>query len=381
MFHMSSSSQTRPVYKQPPVAFGQVRFGKTARAKDNQFQSMESALKKAMPKYQYTIGEDLFNNYETKLTFNRARAQTNYLWDTVKGSDLETFDKTDKLGLIEESSDMFFEMYTLKALYGGLVTPKQVKEWARLLPRVPQGADTTYQVTDAALLNGTQFKAFREKIRQDIKLTAEKDHPHRLKSFEKMVNKGWDAQLNNQAQNRALDILSLVGMKCALMTKKDPNYHLIWDNYKFLYGEGEELREEMAGDSKMDRPKKWLVAGLSMLYTLPGMPANLFRKAITDVVSEELGKDFQVDYKDLMETVYSKQIGRQELDYSRPDIDNKLKGDAMITLSQDALKKGNAKRKCILKPYELWQEAAVLNNAKVENKHRKPVESVLHTGA
>lgn len=403
MFHTLPPTQTRPLPSRPQVASPHVRFGKTVNARDNNFALMESALKHTMPKYQYTIGEDLYSNYTDKLTFNRANKQINSLWkpDTgVTGGELQKFSETEKLGLVEESSDMFFEMFTMKAIAGGLITKEQVDKWTdELIPVAPEDPPADYKITEdsqvpikggkeylsgAKLLDGTAFNEARDTIRREIKEAAEKNHKGRYERFRKMVNKDWCETSNDpEKPDRALDMLTLIGMKFALMSRKDSNYssHLFGQNYQLLYGEGEELREEMKGDSKNGNPSKWLISGLSMLYTTPWWPGDLFRKPILSIVQRELGKDFKIDYKDLMETVYSKQIGRQELDFSRPDIDHRLKHDPSIRVSKDAMKKGNAKRKCVLKPYELWQESAVLKNAmRGDDKVKDIANKVLYTG-
>lgn len=405
MFHTLPPTQTRPLPSRPQVASPHVRFGKTENAKkDKNFAAMEAALIEAMPKYQYTIGEDLFSNSQEKLTFTRATDQINWLKNPetgVTGEKLQKFSETDKLGLVEESSDMFFEMFTMKAIAGGLITKAQVDKWTNdLIPVAPEDPPADYKITKASqvpikggkdhlsgaeLLDGTAFNTARLKIRQDIEQAHRKkdgSYPWQFNRFRNMVNKGWSDPAKGE-QDRALDMLTLIGMKFALMSRKDPNYssHLFWQNYQLLYGEGEELREEMKGDSKNGSPAKWLISGLSMLYTTPWWPGDLFRKPILSIVQRELGKDFKIDYKDLMETVYSKQIGRQELDFSRPDIDHRLKHDPSIRVSKDAMKKGNAKRKCVLKPYELWQESAVLKNAmRGDDKVKDIAGSVLKTG-
>jgi hypothetical protein len=411
MFPISAPSQTRHFNNRPSVASGPIRFGKTPSTKASQVAQAQAqrlnsdkltedllnetgvpeALKEAMAKYQYTIAEDFFVNYDKKLTFDRAQKQIHHLWEKVTGEDLQKFHDAQKLGLVEESSDMFFEMYTLKALYSGLITGSQVKKWSAILPQAPADGKRITEADFPDLINGKAFEKARQAIKTEIKETAEKKHPWAYQHFRKMVNQGW---ANPQAGNsdRALDLLALVGMKCALMTKKDPGYKLWGDNIQLLCGEAEELREEMHGESPMDRPAKWLIAGMAKLYSLPLMPAALFQKIIVHIVGKELNfapkgtpkpaLKFDIDYKDLMETVYSKQIGRQELDYSRPDIDASLIGHSGIRVNKDAMKWGNAKRKCILKPYELWQESAVLKNA-LKGKDKEPdiAEKVLYTGA
>lgn len=412
MFPISTSSQTRPFPLRsrplpPPVRFGLTPQGETKdtqvgniqnyHSRDLAFNRMQGALKEAMAKYQYTIDEDLFTNYESKLTFNRARNQIHHLWGKVEGvpgvtgDDLKGFYETGKLGLVEESSDMFFEMYTLKALYSHLVTKEQVKKWSAMLPKtLPEKGTRSRELLE----QGDIFNDARKAIKEDIKKAVEKKHPWAFQRFKDSVNEGWaDPAGKNGPTDRALDLLSLIGMKCALMTKKDSGYSLVWDNIKLLSGEAEELREEMHGDSPLDCPAKWLIAGMAMLYSLPLMPYTPFRSIITNIVGKELNRPpegakqpsqkFNINYRDLMETVYSKQIGRQELDYSRPDIDAKLSMSQDIRVNKDAMKKGNAKRKCVLKPYELWQESAVLKNAlrQGEDKEKNIAGKVLNTGA
>jgi hypothetical protein len=417
MFPISAPSQPRRFNNPAPLTSGAIRFGKTPMAQFHgevasqaaQAQRLNpdkltedllndtgvpEALKEAMAKYQYTIAEDFFVNYDKKLTFDRAQKQIHHLWEKVTGEDLQKFHDAQKLGLVEESSDMFFEMYTLKALYSGLITKSQVKKWSATLPQAPGDGKRITEADFPDLINGKAFEKARQAIKAEIKETAEKKHPWAYEHFRKMVNQGW---VNPQAghSDRALDLLALVGMKCALMTRKDPGYKLWGDNIQLLCAEAEELREEMHGESPMDSPIKWLIAGMAKLYSLPLMPAGLFQKIIVHIVGQELNYTpktpkgtqapplkFDIDYKDLMETVYSKQIGRQELDYSRPDIDASLRGHSGIRVNKDAMKWGNAKRKCILKPYELWQESAVLKNAlKGKDKETDIAEKVLYTGA
>ncbi|WP_303675116.1 hypothetical protein [Vampirovibrio chlorellavorus] len=439
MFPVVASPQTFPgeLVARPPVQKrpADLFFGKTAQAQDrNEAQRapspsrldtvsltrMQEALKKAMPKYHYTIDENFVANSVTKLTFDRAKAQVNHLSRTVSGEDLSRFNEAGKLGLVEESSDMFFEMYTLKAIYGGLITKAQVKQWAAALPKAIQGEkQATGQIPNILLggkaptalereklLDGSMFLEQLQAIRQDIETRVERQKSGPIGSlrgwafnhFRKEVNRGWvDVDKGQQAQqDRALDLLALIGMKFALMTRKDPNYRIFGNNIKLLWDEAEEFREEMHGDSASDTPTKWLIASMAGLYSLPFMPYRPFQWLITRQAGQELNyvdkhhakgqseklPRFNIDYKDLMETVFSKQIGRQELDFSRPDIDARLEMRPDIRLNQDAMKNGNAKRKCILKPYELWQESAVLKNATLgENKVKDIAGKVLNTGA
>lgn len=389
-----------------------VRFGKGANARDeqdgfvavsleklNRFASMRGALKKAMPKYHHTIEEDLYTNYLFKLTFDRAQRQISKLLHQVSAEDLSQFHQMGKLGLVEESSDMFFEMYTLKALYNGLITKDQVKAWADKVPVAPEDGQ---EVSLPDLLNGTRFQAHLQQIRKDIKERAEKEHPWRFKHFCNSVDAGWGQPQADSQKDRAMDLLALIGMKFALMTRKNPNYRLWGDNINLLWDEAKEFREEMHGDSPSDSPTKLLVAFMATLYSLPLMPYKPFQFVITKLAARELNHQpdgsgllkaqsgapqsqqfprFDVGYKDLMETVFSKQIGRQELDFSRPDIDGRLEMRPDIRLNKDAMKNGNAKRKCILKPYELWQESAVLKNAqKASEKESDIAGKVLNTG-
>lgn len=405
MFHTLPPSQTRPVHQRSQVAFG--KSGKANLNGENEFlaardqklypgdltedmfddNGIQKSLKGAMPKYQYTIADDFFVNYRKKLTFDRAQNQIKHLHNNVTGGDLERFHNKELLGLVEESSDMFFEMFTLEALNKKLITKEQVEKWTKeLIPTVPEGVGSEYEITRKNapdLINGSRFEKALQTIREDIGKTADKNHSGSLERFRKMVNEGWAEK--QYRPDPALDILALIGMKFALMSRKDSNYSKdLWaENSHLLYGEGEELREEMKGQGKNDNPKKWLITALSHLYTHPGLhlPNFLFRKPILSIVQGELGDKFKIDYKDLMETVFSKQIGRQELDFSRPDIDHKLKGDSMIRLNAQSMKLGNAKRKCVLKPYELWQESAVLKNAMLGDQKKKDIRGeVLKTG-
>lgn len=405
MFHTLPPTQTRPAQQRSQVAFG--KSGKAALNGENAFlaardqklypgqltedmlndNGIQKSLRGAMPKYQYTIADDFFVNYQKKLTFHRAQNQIKHLHNNVTGGDLERFHNKELLGLVEESSDMFFEMFTLKALNKKLITKEQVEEWTKeLIPTVPEGAGSDYEETSGDLVNGTRFNEKFQAIRTDIADAAKEGRKKgQLNSFRNMVNQGWAE--DQYRKDPALDVLALIGMKFALMSRKDPNYSKdLWDaNSKLLYGEGEELREEMAGEGKNDNHKKWLITALSHIYTHPALlplPGSWFRKPILSIVQGELGKDFNIDYKDLMETVFSKQIGRQELDFSRPDIDHKLKGDPQINKNSESMRLGNAKRKCVLKPYELWQESAVLKNAMQGDHKKKDIQGeVLNTGA
>lgn len=389
MFHTLPPTQTRPIPPRSQVASVPVRFGKTEEKKEYGLRAMSEALTDAMPKYQYTIKDDFCPNYTSKLTFKRATEQVDHLMNPQTGvakQDLQKFSATEKLGLVEESSDMFFEMYTLDALNKKLITPEMVEKWTKEeIKRVPPGSGSDYEENRSELLSGSAFRKSLATIRQDIiKNAKDTNKEGSLGRFRKMVNKDWAEK--QYRDDPAMDILALIGMKFALMSRKDPNYSKdLWaENSKLLWGEGEELREEMKGDGKNDNPKKWLINALSHVYTHPALlplPGFIFREPILRIVQGELGDQFNVDYKDLMETVFSKQIARQELDYSRPDIDHKIRGDGQVNTNAESMKLGNAKRKCILKPYELWQESAVLKNAmQGANKKKDIAGAVLHTG-
>ena len=320
-------------------------FGKTA-----------EQIQQTLTDYYYAI-EKMHDNYKNKLS-DRARQQVDHLKEVISADKLGEYRKKEKLGLVEESSDMFFELYTMRALHKGLITPEQVKKWEKQLPI--QNPD------EKGKPSGEAFRKFRAQIRQDIVKSAK---PSDLKAFQKMD--GWNDE-------KAIDLLALIGLKCALMTKKNPNYNIFTDNRSLLNGEADELNEKIR-DSAIHE-KLWIKT-LAEAYTyLDFLPASFFKSQVTHITEKNLkhnnGK-FPINYNDLMETVYSKQIGRQELDFSHPEIDERLQHDPQYRLNEGRMKAGNKDRKCILKPYELWQEAAILRNA--EQNHKEKAEDVLQT--
>lgn len=218
------------------------------------------------------------------------------------------------LGPIEESADMFFELYTLHALREKVITTERVDRWRKeILPKPDKRKEL-------------DFKQFLSQVGHEIT-------PGTVEKFQKIV--GWDRE-------KSRDLLTLMAAKFILMRARNPKFDIWQNTVNLLKDEAAELNETIPWYS----PKRLQVWFLALVYThVPSLPMEWFRTALVNIVSNQVNAPVQ--YKDLMENVYQKQFRRQEFDYFNPQFHS------------------NAERKKYLKGIEIINEASILRNTRL----------------
>lgn len=218
------------------------------------------------------------------------------------------------LGPIEESADMFFELYTLHALREKVITAEKVDRWRKVF------------LPEPGKRKELDFKQFLSQVGQEIP-------PDTVEAFQKMT--GWDKE-------KSRTLLNLMAAKFILMRARDPKYDIWQKTVNLLKDEAGELNETIPWYS----PKRLQVWFLAVVYThVPSLPMEWFRTALVNIVSNQVKAPVQ--YKDLMENVYQKQFRRQEFDYLNPQFNS------------------NNDRKRYLKGIELVNEAFILKNTRL----------------
>jgi predicted RNA-binding protein with PIN domain len=290
-----------------------LRFGELDEAQLKPYNAAIQGLSDFGPKGTYK-GTD-FTVIYTKLK-DRAQKQLEKICEQVKPQEVAAMEKANMLGLVEESSDMLFELYTMKALRSKVITTDKVDQWCRnVMPGQTEQARAA-----------KPFETTLAEIDQDLP----KDKAGKL---EKTI--GWDPK-------KAHELLQLMAAKFMLMRKREPQYNLVKETKPLLWEESKELMEPFP----LFSPRRIQIAALALAYTyIPQLPVGVFRSQLESIVASRLKTP--VKYGDLMENVFQKQYRRQEYDYENPQI----------------LKKEDRKR--VLKGIEVLNEAAVLKKARL----------------
>lgn len=217
---------------------------------------------------------------------------------------------------IEESSDMFFELYTLHALRKDIINPNLVDSWRKkYLPPDDQRKKVP-------------FRQLMESIAAEIP-------PEKIKEFQKTVS--WD-------ERKSRDILTLIAAKFVLMRNRDPKYDLWKESKPLLMGEAKEFCDTFSWYS----PRKLQIYALAFAYThFPFLPMEWFRAQIASILSHRLNT--KLHYQDLMTCVYNKQMRRQAFDYRNPEF------------------KTNRERKRYVKQLEVMDACVVWKKARLMN--------------
>lgn len=299
MFHTTGSFQS-PTFR--PI--GMPLFGRRLKAED--LKAYENIL----------TGFDELDHYgklDTVAGYNRlSRRAQEYIAKLqlqIKPADLARFKEQGLYGFVEESSDMFFEMYTLQAIQKGLVNQGQIDQWQALYKECRQ--------------NKTPFFIFMREIRRSLT-------DDQVARFQK---------LTGLSESRSRTMLGLVGCKFALFQARDPQFDKMKYTRPRLWMEALELQKLMPAFS----PERLKIMAQALLYTLlPDLPQDLFRQMSMKTVTQAVKAP--VEYGDMMKYVFLKQMGRQELDYYHPE----------MTYNQ---------RKCTVKPFEILLESVAIKNA------------------
>lgn len=256
---------------------------------------------------------DFSQTYNNRLS-SQAQDQFEKICKGIKAKELGVMRKHGVLGPLEESSDMFFELYTLKALRENIITPEKVDRWRKNI--LPAGQNR----------KELNFNDFLKRVGQEM-------NADKVAEFQKMV--GWQP-------NKARTMLQLIAAKYILMRNRDPKYDIWQNTVHLLKDEAGELNETIPWYS----PKRFQVWLLALAYThLPFLPVEWFRTRLVTMVANHL--QTPVQYEDLMENVYRKQFRRQEFDYLNPQFNS------------------NTDRKRYLKGIEVVNEAFILKNTRL----------------
>ncbi len=225
-----------------------------------------------------------------------------------------------KLGILEESSDMMFELFSWQALNKKLITkPAAQKLSDEHMPANTQAA--------------RDQKPFEQYISQIARLNQALTNKTKLNAFTKTMP---------LTPEKAKQLYMLMLAKYTLFLKRDPGLNIKKASKPLLKGEADELEELFPRFSL----RRLEIKGLAIAYTyIPQLPAKLFCSLMQGLVSSIL--QTPVKSTDLLGLVSEKQALRQEFDYANPQY------------------KSNEERKTVLKGWEVLNEASCLKKARL----------------
>ena len=220
------------------------------------------------------------------------------------------YGKRGRMGILEESADMLFEQYSVVALRKKFITHDQVHAWAERLNELRD--------------DGQPFFTMLHEISSEL-------DPAKVRQFSEMTG---------IPEKRAQEMLGLMGIKFAQFQARDAAFDPLSDSRPRVVSEAKELVENLPRGLG-----RYKILAQSILHAnLPGLPPQALRKAALNLVNKRLGPS--VDYDMLMQYVFIKQLGRQELDFENPE----------LTYNQ---------RKAILKLLETLLETHLLKDAAI----------------
>lgn len=287
-----------------------VRFGaKAVRHPDKPVRDYQEAFS-ALERLGTQSGKPTLEEAYGKLSNRYQRLIQQWLHE-VSPQEVSRFSKTKKYGYLEESADVLFEFYTLQAIRRGLVRPESIENWASDFVPGKRGQKKFFTI----------FKELKNAI-----------PPEDVQAFQ---------ALTGQSSDRARDMLALIWVKFALFRSQDENFNHMQQTRKRVMGEARELTEQL---SKFSPARMQLMAKTWLAGRKAGYPQEYFRHSVMKFVQKRLGGNVQ--YDSLMQYVFIKQLGRQELDYEKPFF-------------------SYGERKKVLKPFELLHETILLKQAGV----------------
>lgn len=301
MFHTTGLFQ--PPFRPQPA--GRVlRFGRVLEA--SVLQQYQDVFER-MSGIRHYGAVDLQRSYG--LLSTRARNYLGRLELKVTPEEIDRYKRSGKLGTVEESADMLFELYTLKAVAGKLIDSNQVAHWV-----------SSVKEAQASKLPFFQF----------VTRLAEELPEAKVRAFQNSVGLPAD---------RSRLLLALIGTKFTLFQAKTPGFDMLTYTRPRMFLEAKELVEAM--------PVSWLKKAELLLSSwmfsrMPSAKSSWFRNLTVRHVTDTL--KLPVQYGDLMHYAFVKQLGRQELDYDRPDMEY-------------------TERKRTVKPFEVIYESAMLKDA------------------
>ncbi len=255
----------------------------------------------------------------------RAKKATDELFKHVKREEITALEKNKVFGVVEEASDTFFELMTLKVL-----------NLNNKLGAVPVVSD---QMVDKAVTLLREKHQDRQDFPSLIDSIKKGISPSQLEAFHQLTQ--WQDE-----KNKSDNFLALIICKFALMRKRSIDkgavYNLDKENRELLKGEAKELIEKLPGYKHFFKRLK--VQTLALAYTyFPNLPTQFFMKQMLGIVQNRIHAP-NTTINDLMSCVYIKQLSRQEFDYNHPQFDK------------------NKDRKAHLKSYEMISEGLSLKN-------------------
>lgn len=225
------------------------------------------------------------------------------------------YEESQSLGLMEEASDMLFELYTLQALRNKLITPNLIAFWVEDVQR-RQVAGEPFHDT---------LRAIYASLPEDS-----------VKRFSK---------LSDIPEERAKPLLGLIVFKFAMYKSRHPGLDFEADTLPRMEAEARELIAHFPPDL----PERQTVLGLAFDYRdNPDQSTEKMRDDLLDVVNKRLKG--RISYDEMVKYIFIKQLGRQELDYDNPGLTYNM-------------------RKSMIKPYELLLETYILRESRVKPQH------------
>ncbi len=251
------------------------------------------------------------------------------------------YDECKSLGVLEEASDMMYELYAMQALRQGIFTPDDIARW------VPAVQAQTDPVSGRAIPNPARKPFFT--VLGEITRTLS---PAQVDAFQKITG---------MSEKRSRTMLGLILMKFALFKSRHPELNPLQDACKGIESEARELAEHLPPDLTRNQTP----LGLAFEYIgrpeqsqteLAHKPTDKMRDKLLDFINGHLKGAVSCD--DMTQYIFIKHLGRQELDYDNPG------------LAYDV-------RKNMIKPYEMLLETYILRKAGVKPE-KTPCE---HGGA
>jgi hypothetical protein len=241
----------------------------------------------------------------------RQQAQTQVWVETVSPTDLKSLAKDQKIGVLEECADQFFETHIYSTIQSGIVRQEQVderREWVREMQaqKVPF-AQMAYRLGE--LISEPEIRSYQQLIGSKDKTLAHK-------------------------------LLTLVNLKFILAGINGQPPNILEETRSRMFDETEEFLERVTGSPMLSKMLVRLQTHLVNWF--PQLPVEKLQWLPQRMVRSVLGDKLAPNHQTMLEYLYQKHYNRNELDYSTYP------------------RYSYTERKKILKPIEVMMEAAIL---------------------
>ncbi|HEY9745349.1 MAG TPA: hypothetical protein V6C99_03940 [Oculatellaceae cyanobacterium] len=327
-YAVSHSPVSSPRLQNKPPHRQKVRFGfsEPKGLTPQQLQTYQDTISKSFPELSKKYGRNIDMKDGYSRLFYEMRKRVDQTVKVVSPQDIVRYKERGLFGTVEESADAMFELWALRAVQKGWITPEKTQHWADVLTEYRQ--------------KKLPYESYFERIQSEL---SESD----VENFQEMTG---------LPSTQAKQMLALISGKFGQFQVDYPNFDMKEHLAPLLQDEINELFENKQGFSL----SKTVLSAVGWAYSrISLLPVRVFDKLMLGYVNYET--QMPLEFHDITPLTWYKTVNRQHMQYMHYYDPNKPPS------FQDAYNL----RKAQYKPFELLLEAGILKGAERKAQRSK----------